>query len=89
MRKWNYFVSNLSFEMPVDGGYETFEADLRVDACTYLYGDDADGNRGVYVTDREIDVQEVRDSEGKIVPCTPEMEEELSTIVNERGEDLE
>lgn len=89
MKKWTYYVSNLSFEIPVDDGYETFEADVKVDACEYLYGDDADGNRGVYVTDRDVTVQAVRNSNGESVTCTDVMEEEISTIINEKGADLE
>lgn len=89
MKSWTYYPSNLAFEHLVDDGYETFTADLKVSACTYLYGDDADGNRGVYVTDREIEVLEVRNSDGEIIPCTPEMEETLAEIVREKGEDLE
>lgn len=89
MNRSTYYVNDLQFELAVEDGYETFHANVKVDKCTYLYGDDADGNRGVYVTDREADVQEVWNEEGKPVVITDAMTEEIQTIIDEKGSNLE
>jgi hypothetical protein len=89
MKRWTYYFYDLEFEMPVDDGYETFYADGTVFACSYLYGDDADGNRGIYVTEREADVEAVRNEAGEDIQITDAMREEIQTKINEKGADLE
>jgi hypothetical protein len=89
MKSWTYFPSNVSFEHPVDGGYETFEADVKVYACKDIYGEDADGNRGITIVKRYAEILGVRDSSGKSVLITDQMRESIQDIVNERGAELE
>jgi len=80
------YVNDLSFEMPVDDGFESFEADVKVEIETYIYGDDADGNRGEERTDHFVEVIEVRNAEGKAVVCTPAMEGKICEVILEQGD---
>jgi hypothetical protein len=90
MTKWNYYVNDFEFEWPDgDGGYTYLKANFQVNACRYLFGDDADGNRGVYVTERELVNIEVKDDTGNPIELKPGMEEHLADRVREEGSDLE
>lgn len=89
MRSKIYYINDLGFEIPEGNDYKTYYADVKVYKSTYVFGDDADGNRGTKVTDREAEILEVRGSSGEVVKDKPYMWEEIQRIVNERGAELE
>jgi len=89
MTNWTYDVNNLEFTLLIGDIEETFYADVSVSASNYLYGDDADGNRGVWVTEREINVEEVRNALGLPIESTPQMEQQIQNIIDIKGRDLE
>jgi len=90
MKKYTYFVRDLQFVLQEGVICTVLFADVKVHACTYLYGDDADGNRGVWVTDRDSEIVAVRDVDGFYVDkVTEEMEAEVQRIISEKGSSLE
>lgn len=88
MSNWTYDVYNLEFTLLIGDIEETFYADVSVSASEYLYGDDSDGNRGVWVTEREIDIEEIRGFLGP-VESTAQMEQQIQNIIDIKGRDLE
>ena len=83
-----YYIYDFVFEYPNGEYYETLIADIEVERIGYEYGADADGNRGVWMVDNEIDVLTVRNDEGKIIPITDELVEYLQELIDDRIEDL-
>ena len=88
MTNWTYDVYNLEFTLLIGDIEETFYADVSVSASEYLYGEDTDGNRGVWVTEREIDIDEIQGFFGP-VESTAQMEQRIQTIIDIKGRDLE
>ena len=89
MTNWTYDVYNLEFTLLIGDIEETFYADVSVSATEYLYGQDADGNRGIWVTEREIDIEEIRNSLGFPVESTAQRAQQIQNIIDIKGRDLE
>jgi len=89
MNSYTYYVHNLQFEIDEDGGYKTLYAYLTVHATKYLYGSDIDGRRGVYQTERQIEVDEILDEAGHSYTANDKILEELQRIIDEKGAKLE
>ncbi|MFW6311709.1 MAG: hypothetical protein ACOC1K_05685 [Nanoarchaeota archaeon] len=87
-KDWVYYINDMWFEMPVKDGFEIFYADIRVTANQSEFGTDADGNRGIWITEREAEVEQLRDSNGEVIPITDEVRNYIQGLVEERGCDL-
>lgn len=85
MKKWIYYVNELEFNIKEGENYISYFARVKINACTYLYASDTDGNRGVYVTDRDSEIEEVRDINENHIKITDEMEAKVQRIISEKG----
>jgi len=84
-----YSIENLSFEVPFEDGYKSYTANVAIKAITYLYGDDIDGDRGTWITEREIVYLEVFDKNSNSVTITEEMNDEVQRLIDEKGYEYE
>lgn len=89
MSEWTYYINNLWFEVPVDDGFESFYADVLVNAEQSEFGSDADGNRSIWITEREAVIESVRNLEGRPVSITKDMIAEVQSLIEEKGSTLE
>jgi hypothetical protein len=79
------YIDDLEFELPVNDGFDLFSADVKL----YVYVEVVDKKHKIFNYEiEEVEIKELRDSEGNKVKVEDWHEEEVHRILSERGIDL-